>query len=844
MRIGRILRSTFLLACGLGTGALPVRAAEVFIRFRLTEPSGERFRVRVGGHCHHGPNWFPSGKSAEVKGDAWSDWIDLRDWPLHERAQRVGGLAEWPSLKLSVSRLSEGEEIAGCAFEVQLADAPAEDKVVISFSERSASETIGFLVPHPLRERAGEFETGSQMTDRHLAWAREIAGSQPRTLKRFDVCTTLWGHYDPALAAKAVETLKLLGFNVVNGADPSVLRAAGVRMLGKSWHYMADPEESVRQWKEYAEGKLARRLASEEGRWEYSHMPHLVIADEVKTLSFQGIDKARLDGWFREYLKERGVTDSEVGTPQTQIAYPLEELSARSLPRNANVQTRRLLYHAAKFGHYWSARQLRQTSDLIRSALPGMKTETLPASHGFFNAWGPPHLGMSYPLLDLFELGEQQSVDVLSSEDWLGLNHMYGPGNTWTGAQSFAYLNAILRSAIGDRPMKLLGLITPSDDRYLRLKAYSSLAQGAKAFYFWTFGPTYIGTENYWSDLRSEYEGIAATTRALHQAEDVLMDARPVTDPVAILYSVSQDIWYPDQPAAFVEKRLLWHALRHLGVQPDFMREEDIAAGKLEKYRLLYVVDPCVSRKASAAIDRWVRAGGVVYLSAGACTRDEVAEPYVPDFAREVWPENAAAVLEQDPEPHRFNERVDLPEAKPLSSVRVAVTSNPFKLPVLGWRQRLSANDVASIATFEDGAPAGRLVQHGRGQVMGVGFLPMLAYGHGAGFQPRTLEEKWPMEPREIIRHALDRAGVVPVARASEPVVETGLLAGPRTSALVLVNYTYKPLGTLTVDLNWPAAIRRAVSCEGVSVQIESLPGGTRITLPLEWTDIVLLEHE
>lgn len=86
--------------------------------------------------------------------------------------------------------------------------------------------------------------------------------------------------------------------------------------------------------------------------------------------------------------------------------------------------------------------------------------------------------------------------------------------------------------------------------------------------------------------------------------------------------------------------------------------------------------------------------------------------------------------------------------------------------------------------------------------------------------------------------------GVVPVARASEPVVETGLLAGPRTSALVLVNYTYKPLGKLTVDLNWPAAIRRVVSREGVSVQNESLPGGTRLTLPLEWTDIVLLEHE
>src|SRR5437016_2689685 len=193
-----------------------------------------------------------------------------------------------------------------------------------------------------------------------------------------------------------------------------------------------------------------------------------------------------------------------------------------------------------------------------------MKTETLPTDHGFFNAWGPPTMGMSAPLLDLFELGAQQSVDQLSAEDWMGLNHMYGPGYTWTGAQSFEYLSAIMRCAIGRQPMMLRGLITPSDDGYLRLKAYSALGQGAKSFFFWTFGPTYIGTENYWSDLRSEYDGIAKLGRALEQAEPILFQAKPMRDRVAILYSVSHDIWHSDEPAAFVEKRLLWHALRHL----------------------------------------------------------------------------------------------------------------------------------------------------------------------------------------------------------------------------------------------------------------------------------------
>ena len=145
-----------------------------------------------------------------------------------------------------------------------------------------------------------------------------------------------------------------------------------------------------------------------------------------------------------------------------------------------------------------------------------MKTETLPSDHSFFNAWGPPHTGMGYRGLDFFEIGAQQAVDILSAEDWLGLNHMYGPEldlDRRPGLRLPLARSCGAASATGRSPCA--ALITPSDDGYLRLKAYSALGQGAKSFFFWTFGPTYIGTENYWSDLRSEYDGIAKLTRGL-----------------------------------------------------------------------------------------------------------------------------------------------------------------------------------------------------------------------------------------------------------------------------------------------------------------------------------------
>jgi len=510
------------------------------------------------------------------------------------------------------------------------------------------------------------------------------------------------------------------------------------------------------------------------------------------------------------------------------------------------LPTRRLLYYAAKFGHWWSAHQLRYSADLIHRAISGMQVETLPSDHGFFNAWGPPHIGMSYRMLDLFELGAQRSVDQLSAEDWLGLNHMYGPQYTWTGAQSFEYFSAICRCAIDEAPaadpMMLRGLITVSDDKYLRLKAFSAMGQGAKSFFFWTFGPTYIGTENYWSDLRSEYDGIAKLGRAVEEIEPVLYPAQPVRDPVAILYSVSHDIWHSDSPAAFTEKRLLWHALRHLHIQPDFLREEDISAGHLKNYKVLYVTDWCISRAASAEIDRWIKSGGVVYLSAGAATRDEFYVPYVPPFAADLWPDNAAKELKV--ESHQYNERVDLPGIRPMTSVNIEANAGEpsFTLPVLGCRLPLrSGSNDRIIARFADHSPAGRVFKSGSGTVIGLGFLPMLAYGQAAGFKPTTLEEKWPASPRKLIQAALDAAHVTPIAQCDHPVVETSLLSGSKGSVLLLANYTYQPITNLTIDLRLDH-VNSVSSAAGVAVQFEKTKDGIRLRIPLEWTDALLIQ--
>jgi hypothetical protein len=825
--------------------AARVSAADVYVRAMVIEPADGSFNLTVSGHIHNDPWGLPSA-TAEAKAGEWSPWMDLTAWKLHGRLNRVGGIAEWPSLSITLARVGAGAPVTNCRLQVQLADKPDPMNVAIGFTAQGDIATIAFLCPTPLHEEKAEFETASQMTARQLRWAIDATGGKARALKQYEIITSVWGQSDPLFADQTTRTLKQLGFNVMGGVPVPVMQKYGMRTYSATWHMLPDPEESTTAWWSGDGGGIRNAMKTPDGKWTYENMAHYVVCDEIQTLGLGGVKPEKLNGWFHDYLRAKGETDESMGKPIDTIEYPVKEVRAKTLAGDADLTTRKTLYYAAKFGQYWSVKSLRQTTDLVHETfkdLPkGMRTETLPSDHHFFNAWGTPSCGMDPGGLDFFEIGQQEAVDIISTEDWMGLNRMYGPGYTWTGGWAFGYLSAIFRSGIGDKHVALRGLITPSDDQYLRLKTYSCLGQGAKSLFYWTFGPTYIGTENYWSDLRSEYDGIAKFTGALQKAEPVLYPAKLVRDPVALLYSVSHDYWHTDDPASFVENRLTWTALRQIGVQPDILREEDVEAGKLANYKVLYVTGQCLTRKASAAIGAWVKAGGVVYLSGGAVTRDEFYTPYVPDFAKSVWPDNAADVFVAE-QGHAYNERRDLPTIKPLTTAKVTVGAQPFSMKVIGCRLNLKDGLPATslLASYEDGTPAGARVAYGKGTVVGVGFLPGLAYSPFKAGQA-TLDEVWAAAPRTLFALPLNLALKGKQALTlSVPVVEGSLHTGLNGAAIVLANYTYQPIKVLTLRCNPGFPVTSSVSTEGVKVAMKKVAGSIELTLPLNVTDIVIL---
>jgi hypothetical protein len=158
----------------------------------------------------------------------------------------------------------------------------------------------------------------------------------------------------------------------------------------------------------------------------------------------------------------------------------------------------------------------------------------------------------------------------------------------------------------------------------------------------------------------------------------------------------------------------------------------------------------------------------------------------------------------------------------------VTIGGATFTLPVLGYRLTLPGSKSGDgFATFEDGGIAAVDATLGRGRVIGLGFLPMLAYGQLARFQPTTLAERWPAEPRMLIEAALKAGGVGGHVSSNVPVVEASLLSGPAGSAVVLANYTYERIPNLQLRIDVGHKVTSATSVEGQPVQVGNEGGKT-----------------
>src|ERR1022692_2163157 len=72
---------------------------------------------------------------------------------------------------------------------------------------------------------------------------------------------------------------------------------------------------------------------------------------------------------------------------------------------------------------------------------------------------------------------------------------------------------------------------------------------------------------------------------------------------------------------------MLYLALRQAQHAVDLVTEDDIVDGVLKNYDVAYFAGEWIDDRAARALDDWVRAGGVLYASAGCGRMNQYGEP-------------------------------------------------------------------------------------------------------------------------------------------------------------------------------------------------------------------------
>jgi hypothetical protein len=839
--------------------SFPTAADGVFVRFRLREPEKSKYYVKLSG-CIHQANWYlpaadipataAKDAHARVAASEFTEWFDLAKHAgkdLHPRMNMAGGIAEFPNI--IVQFVSEPESPRRNV-DIELATAPSTEKVVKRWQENFEGDTTSFLVSPNLAADASQLETATEMTERRLRWATDATGGVRHSPKKLLLQTSLWGAQRPELNLKEAKILWLLGFNVLGGLSADIhAKFPEFRGTSASFDVLLGPD-SNRKAVDAVWQKLAPPLKTvlQPGSTFY-------YQDEICARPLIGTNADAL-GHFREWLKEQKIAPAMLGVSSLEQVVPIESPQVLSERMKIDERAaRRIFYYTCRFRQDAATdRLIWNTEELHRQLGQGPNGATLLADHPYFGGTGLG-MGMKDPdtawagfhlAADWFDIGRRRAVDMIGTEDWLGLQFMYGPAFTWEGFQLMGFQAAMIRSASrGELPIQTW--LTVSDERNLRLKAASSLCQGGKNFYYWTYGPTATSTENYWSDQYGSYPGMAHLSKLLEVGEPIIEPGKLRPTRVALLYSISSDYWQPFGYAHMLDRRGLYLALVHEQYLVDMVTEEDVVAGRLADHTILYSADPCISTAASKGIAEWVHGGGTFVATCAAGSRNEFGEPtgqLAEMFG--IAPEVAA-----DCQPGEYRQRGKLNDIAYRDKMKTA----EGEFGVVGVKAKVQPHGAAVKTTFvSDGKPA--LLEHsfGKGHTEYFASSPGIGYIKDAHFVASALAEKWPAKQREVIAHFAKDAGAAPLVKLSEPVIEAGIYEAPTGAALVLANFTYQPLASLQVELPMRGDVKSVKSLEHGQIQFETEQAPSllqrdgfrkvvRFSLPLGDDDLIVLEN-
>lgn len=540
---------------------------------------------------------------------------------------------------------------------------------------------------------------------------------------------------------------------------------------------------------------------------------------------------------FRDFLIGKSLSPSDFGEASWSTVEPIGQGDAVTLEK------RRLYFWTIRFFVESASRGLGMAATALRQAF-GHPINTDVNWNNRVNHWHSAH---PYTLVpnnpDSGPDAASGHVDWLVSgrldahtpwsEDWFGDEQSH----TWSGIADGLRCAA----AYHDRPFGgyVVGQSLGAHPAGAAYKILSLVGRGAKTIDVYTFGPWWFFGDC-WSERSDVYKPIADAFRLIGRAERVLYPARALRGTVAILLPGSSRLWDTTAPAKLysLEQDSLHVALIHAGYVVDLIDDIDVESGELTArgYKTLYVVGPNVSRLAQQLITIWVQNGGTVVVTLGAAVADEFNEPS--NIIDDLLGLSTRSPERVDNSVYQYNGRSLVPMDREFGTAS-------FDIPVLTQPLLPTRLDVSTCGRFDGSTGEIAITQRdvGLGHAFAFGFFPGFAYSRHAEQDDQPGHTySWAPAARIAIVAPAKMANTRRAVTVDRDLIEVCRLEGVAGIALVVLNWSPSSIAQSTITVHNADNRKIVRSAQGVRVDVMTDGFDLKLTLPIEYVDILTVE--
>jgi len=787
---------------------------EAQVKMRLEKSS--RYLPLDGWLTQQGDVWMkvtnPGEKKVTVKSLSFPGgpfqqhspyWVHIRNWQPVSVEVEPGRTTEWIEVGSTIDALNDGQwgfnSSGPCRLEFGLMNADGKIESLRTFRDVNGNLPLVGLADVRYSRR---IPTAPELNGEILAFLNKLA---------------------PTLHGKPPSSTLFFASGGWAPAEWQTMQD----LYGLNGRYLTGPKAMV-SW----HGLTLDQLKAELEKIPAADRPGVACASLGDEMSPSAPSATEAANGFVPYLKEQGLTPDEVNPAArgdwSKVAYDLDPATAKANPRQ--------YYWSWRYRYQYGIRNWKAQTDLVRQYLPNAEVGLNFSPHA-----GPDHayLGNTYHWITLFREG---GLTQAWSEDW-----------AWQvsiGTQQMNSINPdLFRAGLRHHPERriqyyVMAHVPGNNPNSWRRMFFSVMGHGAKVFNLFELDPVWCAyTENHVTS-NAMYAQVLRTLYEYGTYEDIVQAGQVRPADVGLWFSETGDIWQDSLPPFAAGKRGLYIGILHQQVPLDILVEPDALDGTLNQYRVLYLADQHVSRAASEKIAAWVRNGGTLFATAGAGMFDEYNQPNTVLRALMGVEQREMTVQEK---PVEFI-KSDLPFTPPLDTV----TYGTVKIPVFGAVSRITpAPGLRTDAVFADGSPAIVRNTAGAGKTIYCAFLPSLSY-----FKPAV--RKMPMDlnsrensmshyiPTQFDRNArtvigLPLAGHLRPVTSNEPLVEASILEAKAGTAIVLNNWSGKPVKNLRITIGIALPARNATLGSGKRVTVQQDGKRTIATLDLEAAGDVII---